>query len=82
MSDGNPNVITTWYSQRGRRSYHTDICRAVWLIDEKRYLSEAEAQRRGYEECVYCAGEYETSNGDHSVYHRLQELSAEEVLGE
>lgn len=67
-------VIITSNHHSDANAYHTTVCRQVWNIERKDYVDEAEAKRRGYEECTYCSGDYETSNGDNSVYKRAVEI--------
>lgn len=64
-------VIITANSHSNNDTYHTDVCRKVWQITRREYISESDARQRGYEECTYCAGEYETSNGDDGHYQAL-----------
>jgi len=46
------------------RKYHTDICRVVNQIQDKQYWSKDKAEAWGYEECTYCAGEFENGSGN------------------
>jgi len=67
----NPNVIISTNSHSDGKHYHTDICRNVWQIVDKTYVTEAAAKRRGCTECSYCADDYEIDNGDRTHYEAL-----------
>lgn len=68
----NENVIIPTYSQ-SRVCYHTDICRKVWEISDKKYLPKSEADKMRIEECAYCSGEYTQKNGNQSLYRKAVE---------
>jgi len=68
------SVIITSYSQGDISTYHTDVCRKVWQISDKRYVTKEHAERIGYRECKYCNGEYESKNGSHDLYMKLKKM--------
>jgi predicted RecB family nuclease len=49
--------------RNGKHTFHSDVCRVVWMIDDKRYVTREFAEAWDYEECEYCAGEYEEGVG-------------------
>jgi len=59
----NPHVIMSSNSHSDGKHYHTDICRNVPQINDKRYPTEAEAKARGATECDYCRGEFTKPTG-------------------
>ena len=78
----NNNVIISVYSQN-RSVYHTDICRQVHVIDNKRYITEAQAERMELTECAYCSGEYRHENtGTRTLEQQLLNMDPEEVFGD
>jgi len=78
----NDNVIIPVYSQN-RRVYHTDICRQVHVIDNKRYITEEQANLMELTECAYCSGEYRHENtGTRKLEKQLRQMDPEEVFSE
>jgi len=75
----NNNVIISWYSQN-RNVYHTDICRQVHKIADKKYITEAEADKMQLRECCYCKDEYQHKNPNPSTLAgKLDKMDPEEV---
>jgi len=58
------NVIIGRKNSPSSKTYHTDVCRSVWEIPNKRYWSKEKAEVWGYTECKYCANEFEYGAGD------------------
>ena len=56
-------VIVPRRQKGGRKVYHTDVCRTVWQIDDKRYMTRRDAEVWNYEKCTYCAGEFTPEHG-------------------
>jgi hypothetical protein len=78
----NDNVIIPVYSQN-RSVYHTDVCRQVHVIDNKRYITEAQAETMELTECAYCSGEYRHENtGTRKLEKQLRNMDPEEVFGD
>jgi len=64
-----------------RSAYHTTNCNVVMGLDNKGYVSKAEAERRGMTHCEYCSGEFEPTHGNqNTLYHKLQQADPEEVF--
>jgi hypothetical protein len=69
----NDNVIITGNSHSENSTYHTTVCRKVWQISRKQYVTETDAEARGYEECAYCTGDFEVQSGSKALYYQLEQ---------
>jgi hypothetical protein len=78
----NNNVIITVGKHTDKTCYHTDICFQARGLNTKRYITEAEAKRRDYDECSYCQGKNKgTDKPGSKLSYKLEKADPEEVCG-
>lgn len=78
----NSNVITSWNRHSDGKHYHTTVCRNVWQIQQKRYVTEAKAESWGLTECAFCRDDVDPTNGDRSIYEAALEAGRNATEGD